>query len=155
MLIPYIITNLISIGLIYLAYRYPKACIISFMIIFFFAAIVNTIIVFTNPDAYIKGFGSTAYLDFYKRFIYEEFKLRTQLYVLLISIFQIIISFSLISRFWLIFSLGVNGGIIFLLAIAPLGVGSAFPSTILMAIAMYIMRRRVVQIEREMKLKKL
>ncbi|MBP7496373.1 MAG: hypothetical protein KA792_01740 [Bacteroidales bacterium] len=154
MLIPYIITNLFSIGLIYLAYKHPKACILSFAGIFFIAAIVNIILVFKDSDTYVNGFGPNAYFDFYKSFIYEEFKLRTQLYVLLIAIGQFLISIFLISRLWLIFNMGINGGIIFLLAIAPLGVGSAFPASILMAIAMIMMKRRVVQLEREKKLKK-
>ena len=41
-----------------------------------------------------------------------------------------------------VFKAGAVGAIIFLVAIAPLGVGSAFPCTVIMAIALYILIKK-------------
>jgi len=41
-----------------------------------------------------------------------------------------------------LFLLGILGGIIFLVAISPLGVGSAFPSTLLMAVSLVLLYLR-------------
>jgi len=41
-----------------------------------------------------------------------------------------------------LFLLGIVGGIIFLLAISPLGIGSAFPSTLLMSISLVLLYLR-------------
>jgi hypothetical protein len=41
----------------------------------------------------------------------------------------------------ILFKIAVIGGIVFLVAIAPPGVGSGFPCTLIMAIAMYLLLR--------------
>jgi hypothetical protein len=99
------------------------------------AGIVNLISVYNDPNVYISGFGQTA-IDFYKEIIYGPFSENPGLYVTLIAIGQILVGALMWSKkLW--YNAGVLGGIIFLLAIAPLGVGSAFPSTLIMAIGLF------------------
>jgi hypothetical protein len=45
-----------------------------------------------------------------------------------------------------LFLLGIIGGIVFLVAIAPLGIGSAFPSTLLMAFCLVLLHIRYKKI---------
>jgi hypothetical protein len=54
---------------------------------------------------------------------------------------QGLIALSMILKGWF-FKTGCIGGIIFLLAIAPLGVGSGFPCTVVFAIALAVLYRK-------------
>lgn len=81
-----------------------------------------------------------AELELYRSFIHGFFSEYTQAIVLAITFGQLSVT-ALISCNGDLLKLGVLGGVIFFIAIAPLGIGSAFPSTLLMAIALIAMRR--------------
>jgi hypothetical protein len=80
-------------------------------------------------------------VDFYKFFIDGVFHSFTIFMVSLIGTGQILVGIFLLRKGKL-FLLGILGGIIFLIAIAPLGIGSAFPSTLLMAISLVLLYKR-------------
>jgi len=141
-LIPYIISNLFSLFLIILCYKRPKAGSKIFGIIFIAAGIFNIYTASTKPKVYVEVYGSTALIPLYKDFIYGTFGSNPALFVNLIATGQLVAGFLLFAKKNL-FKLGVSGGIIFLLSIAPLGFGSAFPSTILMAIALFILYKKI------------
>ncbi|MGZ8525867.1 MAG: hypothetical protein ACXWV1_15655, partial [Chitinophagaceae bacterium] len=61
--------------------------------------------------------------------------------VAFIAACQGLIAVSMLLKGW-IFSLGAIGGIIFLLAILPFGVGSGFPCTAIMAAALFVLLRK-------------
>ncbi|MBC7339277.1 MAG: hypothetical protein H5U04_05385 [Firmicutes bacterium] len=100
-------SNVVSLGLVLLAIRWPRLARVLFALIFLGAGVFNLTMAVRDPEVYLV-YARWA-VDFYRRFLW----------------------------------LGVAGGIVFLLAIAPLGVGSAFPSTLLMAVALYLMWRRL------------
>lgn len=135
-ILPYVITNLVAIGLLIVSIKWFETGKYLFGLIFLAASVFNIITAFKSPESYLQ-YGETAKLFFYRNFINTEFKAKIVLYVLIIAGFQLFFAFCLFSGIY-IEKYGFIGGIIFLLLIAPLGIGSAFPSTIIMALALYI-----------------
>jgi len=134
--LPFTVTHVITLSLIFFCYKWPKIGKVAWGIIFILAGIFNIYTGISNPQAYVD-YGSQA-VDLYKRFIYGVFSSYTSLIVSLIALGQILIGIFLFMKRTL-FLLGILGGIIFLLAISPLGIGSAFPSTLLMAISLVLL----------------
>ncbi len=136
---PYVVTHIVTIILIIVCYKWPKIGKIAWGIIFILAGIFNIFTVIKNPDAYLS-YGNHA-VDFYKFFIDGVFSSFTIFIVSLIGTGQILAGLFLLRKGKL-FLLGILGGIIFLFAIAPLGIGSAFPSTLLMAFSLVLLHIR-------------
>jgi hypothetical protein len=133
------VTNIIAILLIFVCYKWPKIGKVVWGIIFILAGIFNIFMVNKNPQAYLNY--SEHAVEFYKFFIDGVFHSFTIFIVSLIGAGQILVGVFLLRKGKL-FLLGILGGIIFLVAIAPLGIGSAFPSTLLMAISLIVLYKR-------------
>ncbi|MHB2148438.1 hypothetical protein ACX8XP_05225 [Calditrichota bacterium LG25] len=140
-LVPYIISNVFSLALIFICSRWFKAGKILWGVIFFAAGAFNILTAFTSPHIYVEAYGPSAVLPFYRDFIYGAFSRYTALYVTLIGVGQITTA-GLLLLSHRTFRLGILGGILFLLAIAPLGLGSAFPCTLLMAVSLVLLWRK-------------
>lgn len=140
-LLPYIISNIIGLILIFICYRWFKAGRIVYGLIFLAAGIFNFYTAGKSPETYVEIYGSTALFSFYRDFIYGIFSQHTRLFVRLIAMGQITVGILLFTR-KIYFRMGIVGGIIFLLAISPLGVGSAFPCPVLMAFGLYLLFRK-------------
>jgi hypothetical protein len=135
---PTILSNLVAIFLIFLCFRSPKAGKNAFTILFVAAGIFNIITATISPQIYVEGFGPNATLRAYENFIYGAFKESPALYVIPIGIGQIAVGLLLlIKNVW--YKLGVIGGIIFFIAIAPLGAASAFPTSLLLAFGLVVL----------------
>jgi len=139
-LLPYLVSNAAGLLLIYICYRWFKAGKIIFSLIFLAAGIFNFYTAGKSPDAYVDFYGDSAWISFYRDFINGFFSQHVTLFVRIIAIGQCIVGVLLLLREKL-FILGIFGGIIFLLAIAPLGIGSAFPCTLFMAFSLYLLYR--------------
>jgi hypothetical protein len=140
---PYVITHVVTVILIIVCYKWAKIGKVAWGIIFILAGIFNIFTVVRDPQVYL-GYRDNA-MDFYKFFIDGVFSSFTIFIVSLIGTGQILVGIFLLRKGKL-FLLGILGGIIFLVAIAPLGIGSAFPSTLLMAISLgllYIRYKKV------------
>ncbi len=137
-MIPVIISNLFAIILIFICYFKPKAGNILWVIIFIAAGSYNIATAFKTPDIYVEAFGPTAVFSFNKNFIYGIFKSHTTFFVMLIASSQISAALFLLMKNKL-YKFGIIAGIIFLIAVALLNTGSAFPSTILMAVSLAIL----------------
>lgn len=111
-------------------------------LIFGAAGIFNMMTSFRTPNVYVEFYGPSAVLSFYKSFIYGIFSDHTTLFVALIASGQILVAVLLLMRKRL-FQLGIIGGIIFLMAISPLGVGSAFPATLFMAASLIVLHKKI------------
>ncbi len=139
-MLPVIIANLLAIVVMLLSYNFPRFMRLIWGLIFIAAGIVNLITVVNAPGIYVDTFG-TAAMDFYKDIIYGPFSKHPGVYVAAISGGQVLVGALIWSRgFW--YYLGLIGGFVFLLAIAPLGAGSAFPSTVFLAIGLIFMMRK-------------
>lgn len=140
---PYIGSNIVSAALLLSAFKWPRLTRVLFVLIFLAAGLFNMYTALTRPEEYL-GYGEMAVLELYRHFIYGFFSEHTQAIVLVIASGQLCVS-ALLTGSGHLLRLGVAGGVIFLIAITPLGIGSAFPATLLMAAALIVMQRRLVQ----------
>ena len=133
-------SNVLALALIALALTRPRIARWIAGCGLIAASIANTLVIVANPQGYITGYGALVW-PIYRGIIYGPFAAHPLLYVRLIAAGQFISGFlTLFGRRYR--RLGLLGELIFLLAIVPLGVGSAFPSTLLMAIAIAILIRQ-------------
>jgi hypothetical protein len=142
---PYLGFNIVSAGLVFAAFKWPRLTRVLFVLIFVAAGLFNTYTALTQPEAYLD-YGDMAVLDVYRRFIDGFFSEHTQAIVLAIALGQLSVGALLTGNVHLV-RMGVAGGVIFFIAITPLGVGSAFPATLLMAVALIVMQWRLAQDE--------
>lgn len=140
-LVPYLISNIIALFLLWLSWKAPRWARWSFVLIFIWAGSVNTYTSLTTPDVYLE-YAQMA-IPLYRSFILGWFVDHVQFMVLPIATGQFLIAlFLALGGKWL--KIGVIGGIIFLFAIMPLGVGSGFPCTLILAIALFSMYRKLL-----------
>ena len=105
------------------------------------AGIFNAFIAIRQPSMYVDVYGPLAVLELYSSFIYGLFSQYTTAIVLAIAAGQLVVGTLLLTRF----GVGALGGIIFLVAVAPLGIGSAFPVSLIIAAALFVMWYRLPQ----------
>ena len=141
--IPFIITNALTLVMIFVCFKWPKVGKAAWGIIFILAAVFNSYTAVTDPQAYL-GYGDFA-IGLYKNFINGIFSTHTAFFICLIAIGQFLDGLFLLLRKRL-FYLGILGGIIFFVSIAPMGLGSAFPSTLLMALSLIILYKRLKKV---------
>jgi hypothetical protein len=133
-LIPLIIVNIFSAALILLALAWPNGVRWFLALFFIGSAFVNSYIAFKKPRLYVEGPGKMALIPAYRSFINGIFARYTTEFVLLIAAGQLFAGLCMAVGepvLWI----GAAGMIVFLLAIAPLGMWSAFPAPVLWAIA--------------------
>ena len=136
---PYAVTHVLTFLMIIICYKWPKAGKVAWGIIFMLAGIFNIFTVIRDPQAYLSYRDHA--VDFYRFFIDGVFSSFTVFIVSLIGAGQILVGIFLLRK-GKFFALGILGGIVFLIAIAPLGIGSAFPSTLLMAFSLVLLHIR-------------
>lgn len=138
-IIPYTITNALFLLCLAAAIWKPIYCRVFLFLLFLSASIFNGITALADPHSYLV-FGELSFHNFYAEFIYGSFAEHTLTYILIISSGQMLIAAGLIHKRHFT-GLACLGGIIFGFAIAPLGIGSAFPATVFMALAFLILLR--------------
>lgn len=141
-LLPYLISNAVGLGLLWLAFRRPGWVRWASIGIFLWATWTNTRIALFHPADY-QAFADLAALDAYRRFITGWFRTHTALLLLPIAAGQFAIAVLLFVNTRWTRRVGALGAIVFLLAIAPLGVGSAFPFSLTYGLALVVMVRRL------------
>jgi hypothetical protein len=138
--LPYLASNVIALGLLFVARHWPRSAQLACATIFLWAAIINATTAMMKPQVYLE-YATLTPVPAYARFITGWFALHIQDMVIAIALGQFAIAALLVQRRpWRV--LGVVGAIIFLLAIAPLGVGSAFPFSLTFIAAIIVMDRR-------------
>jgi hypothetical protein len=139
-ILPYLFSNLIAIAIAFCAWKWPRVGRLLFFLLFAMAGVANTLVVQTAPWVYLD-YAQHTFLPFYRDFILGFFSAHTQLLVQLIAIGQAAIAVLMwMKGIWL--NLGLLGATVFLVAIAPLGVGSAFPCTLVMALGAVLLLAR-------------
>ncbi|NID10734.1 hypothetical protein [Fibrivirga algicola] len=136
--IAYVATNAFAVVQVIGTYRWPTVTRVLFAIFFGVAAVVNIRTVLTTPWVY------QSYADYsvpvYSRFILGPFEAIIQPMVLCIAVGQALIAGTMFMKgAW--FRLGCVSGILFGILIAPLGLGAAFPATLLLSVAFYRLYR--------------
>lgn len=137
-LIANVASNLVALGLLLVCWRWPRAGRALFFALFLWAAQLNLRLAFTHPAAYLD-YARWA-VDPYRRFILGPFARHTAALVAAIAAGQLAVAVLLALRGRAV-QLGLLGAGIFLLAIAPLGRGSAFPFSITASVAAALLLR--------------
>ncbi len=140
--VPYIASNVVALAVLALAFRRPGWVRLATIGLFGWASLVNSRIALWHPQEY-QGFGDLAVLAIYRDFIHGWFREHTAVLLLPIAIGQLAIALLLIIDSTSTRRLAVAGATLFLLAIAPLGVGSAFPFSLIYIAALVVMERRI------------
>lgn len=131
-LLPYLISQVISLLILLAAWKNTRLGRILFAVLFFYAGIYNMYIGFTKPNEYL-GFANLA-LPFYRDFINGWFSRHHHIIIPLIAAGQLLIAAGMMwKNGWVKWACA--GAIAFLLSIAPLMVGSAFPFSITVSVA--------------------
>jgi hypothetical protein len=139
-IIPWTISQVVSLIILFLAIKKPVWTRYIFAVIFIAAGIFNWFTAIRTPEAYLI-YASTAIAP-YREFITGWFAGHVTIVIPLIATGQIMMGLLMfIGGRWL--ALGCIGIILFLLLIAPLGVGSAFPFSITVSIAAYLVYRKI------------
>jgi hypothetical protein len=137
-LIPYIASQVISIIVLYVAWKNTRLARLIFTLMFLYAGCYNMYIGFMKPDEYL-GFADMA-IPLYRDFINGWFSNFNYILIPLIATGQLAIAVGMIlNDNWV--RLACMGSIIFLLSIAPLMVGSAFPFSITVSAAALLILR--------------
>lgn len=136
-IIPMIVSNLFAVIMLPVSMRFPNVARAAFVVIFLLSGIINAIMALVQPAIYADTYGELALFPVYRNLILGTFSQYANIFVIIIAATQFLISL-LLTWNGCTFAVGAIGGIIFLLAIAPLGAGSAFPATVFLALALII-----------------
>jgi hypothetical protein len=135
-----IISNTVAILQVIVAIKWPRIARLSFFLLFAWASWTNWTESQRSPQFYLE-YADLTWSNLYRSFIKGWFADHIQLAVGLIATCQGLIAISMLLKGWL-YNIGSVGAIIFLLSILPFGVGSGFPCTAIMAIALFILLKR-------------
>jgi len=138
LVIAYIGSNLAALLLLFISWKRKNTARLLFALLFIWASITNWKLANSNPSVYLEY--SEYAISIYKKIIRGYFAGHITGFVSLIAAGQLLIGLGMLAR-GLIVKISCAGGIIFLLAIAPLGFGSAFPFSITASIALYLLYR--------------
>jgi hypothetical protein len=138
--IPYLISNLAAVLLALCSWKWPVAGRILYVLLFGGACWFNLTTSIQTPEVYLS-YAQTAWLPLYYTFITGFFSEHITLFVSMIAVAQGFIAVSLLLK-GIVFKTGALGAIIFLAGISPLGMGSAFPSTLIMALGIGLLWKK-------------
>ena len=139
--IPYLLTNALALMLVFLAFKKHRVTRLVFILIFSLAGLFNLYTILINPE-FFHYYADKAFLDIYSIFINGYFSQHIQLIVGLISLGQIMVAI-LLSAGGRFVHLGILGGIVFFVALIPLGMSAAFPAMLLFILALVVMQYRL------------
>jgi hypothetical protein len=132
--IAYIISNVFSLILLWSAWKWPRIARMLFSLLFAWACWANWTTVTQSPQAYVD-YADLSFSGWYRQFIRGWFSRHIEIMVGIIATCQGLIALSMWGKGW-VYKAGAAGAILFLVAIFPFGIGSAFPATLIMAAAM-------------------
>ncbi|HEU4903873.1 MAG TPA: hypothetical protein VFT06_13805 [Flavisolibacter sp.] len=134
-LLPYIISQLVALVILVAALKSTRLARLLFSLLFLYAAVINMQLSLRNPDAYLDY--APMALPFYRKFITGPFSQFNYILVPAIAVGQFFIGLGMLLRHeWV--KAACIGAIVFLLAITPLMVGSAFPFPLIVAFAAWL-----------------
>ncbi len=137
---PYVTTHVVAVAYVAVAWRWPRVARWILGVGFLFAGIFNIRMVFNSPHLYVEGFGPHAVAP-YRQLIYGAFARHTAAFIVPIACGQMVVgALALLPVADPV--LGYIGAITFLLAITPLGIGAAAPSTLIFAAGVALLFRQ-------------
>lgn len=134
-LISWVISNIVGILMFWAAYKKPKLAKGMFFLLFGWASWFNYTTAHTTPEVYLDY--ASMSVDLCSESILGWFSGHITLVVSAIAVGQAFIALGMLLRDrWV--KLACIGAILFLMSIAPLGVGAGFPFSITVSIAAYL-----------------
>jgi len=130
--IAYIITSVISLMMLLVAWHRPRAGRVLYAAVFFGAGLFNAVTALRTPQVYIDGFAPHAFPPM-REFIERVVALAPDAFVVAVSAGQVLVGIALAVGRGVPLIAGVFGAAFFLVAISWLGVGAAFPTNLLLA----------------------
>jgi len=129
--------NLVAIFQLITSVKWPRVARFSFFLLFAWACLKNFTTSQVMPQVYM-GYAEIAWNETYRQFIHGWFATHVKMFVGTIAFFQMLIAISMLfsNR---VYRIGCIGAMIFLVAIIPLGIGSGFPATVVMAVGLFIL----------------
>ena len=124
--VPYMLANTFALVVLALAFWRRDAARWAGAGVFAWAAVINTWTAATDPGVYLN-YAALTPSETYREFILGWFSQRIPLVVILIAAGQLMIAALMASRDEEWRRIGVIGAEVFLLAVAPLGIGAGFP----------------------------
>jgi len=135
----YIISNLIGLTILLASFKRPKVARFLLFLLFAWACFTNYYISHKNPEAYLEY--ANLSIRWYTQFIDGWFSHHITQMVTIISFGQGLIAIGMLLKDrWV--RIACWGTIVFLLAIAPLGIGAGFPFSLTVSLAAYLILRR-------------
>lgn len=134
--IPYAVSLVVASAMLLTALTRPNACRWMFALLFTYACVYNLWLGTTHPKEY-QGFADLVIVPWYRDVIVGPFREHDAFYIVAIALGQGITALG-----WMVggrsLVVGALGSTLFLASIAPFGVGSAFPFSVLVAIAGWV-----------------
>ena len=134
-LVPYLVSQGVSLLFLLAAWKNTRLSRWMFAVLFLWASGTNMYLGLTSPDSYLDN--ARLALPFYRDFINRWFSHYNHIMVPMIAAGQFLIAAGMVMQGWWV-RLACMGAIIFLLAIAPMMVGSAFPFSITVSVAAWL-----------------
>lgn len=130
----YLISNASAFLILLISIWYKRAGLILISLLFLAAAVINAWQAIYQPDSY-NIYELIAALPIYEYLISHFFLIHVKLYILFLMVFQLLVGISILyNKKW-----SLPAAAIYLLALAPLGAGSSFPCTLMLAAACIIL----------------
>lgn len=136
--IAYAASNIVAVLLLLASWKRPRLGRLLYFLLFAWAAWVNSNTSMKNPGVYLD-YANYA-VPIYRDFITNWFSKYITPMVFAIAMGQACIALGMLAK-GRIFKLACIGGIVFLLAIAPLGVGAAFPFSLTAGAGLWLLYR--------------
>jgi hypothetical protein len=134
------ISNIVAILQLIAAVKWPRIARLSFFLLFAWASWTNWKESQQAPQFYLE-YADLTWSNWYKDFINGWFSRHIELAVGFIATCQGLIAMSMLLK-GCIFKTGALAAMVFLISILPFGIGSGFPCTAIMAVALYILLRK-------------
>jgi hypothetical protein len=128
----YLVTGAASLGLLAVAWRWPRRGRWPFAVLFAGAALFNAVTALRTPEVYVAGLGPRAFPPM-RQVIEDAVALAPGPFVLAIAAGQLLVAAGLARGRGAPFRVAVVGGATFLAAISWLGTGAAFPTNLVLA----------------------
>jgi len=136
----YLVTGSVSLALLAVAWRWPRAGRLAFAVLFLGAAVFNAATALRTPDVYVTGFGPRAFPPM-REVIEGVVALAPGAFVLAVAAGQLLVGAGLALGRGLAFRLAIVGGATFLAGISWLGTGAAFPTNLVLAAGVVMLAR--------------
>lgn len=143
-LTPYLISNAVALIMLILTWLKPNISRVFYILLFAWASVTNSITAIKTPEVYLE-YTEYTLSNVYTNFINGIFSEHITTLVLCIAFCQFAIAILLFKKGNLL-NLGLLAGILFFIGIAPLGVGSAFPSSLIWALGLYMLYRKKLDV---------